>query len=43
MNILMDQAGIMHVVRYWFEVLFCTMVTHLGDLEVKVTYFNILC
>ena len=30
-------------VRYWSEVLCCTILTHVIDLEVKVTDFEILC
>ena len=29
--------------RYWSEVLCCTVVTHLSDLEFKVTDLEILC
>ena len=29
-------------VRYWSEVLCCTIMTHIIDLEVKVTDFEIL-
>ena len=36
----MDQVDTLHVGRYWSEVLCCT---HLGDLEFKVTDFEILC
>ena len=45
LNMLMDQVDNMHVVRklitlhvvrYWSEVLCCTMAPHLCDLEVKV-------
>ena len=39
----MDQVDILQVGRYWSEVLCCIIVTHLGDLEVKVTDFVILC
>ena len=39
----MDQVDILHVGRYWSEVLCCTNMTHLGDLEVKVTDLEILC
>ena len=35
----MDQVDTLHVGRYWSEVLCCTIMTHLGDLEVKVTEF----
>ena len=33
----MDQVDTLHVGRYWSEVLCCTIMTHLSDLEVKVT------
>ena len=33
----MDQVDTLHVGRYWSKVLCCTISTHLGDLEVKVT------
>ena len=33
---LMDQVDTLHVGRYWSEVLWGTIRTHLGDLEVKV-------
>ena len=39
----MDQVDTLHVVRYWSEVLCCTIMIHMGDLESKVTYFEILC
>ena len=39
----MDQVDTLHVSRYWSEVLCCTIMTHLGDLEVKVTDLEILC
>ena len=32
----MDQIDTLHVGRYWSEVLCCTTMTHLGDLEVIV-------
>ena len=32
----------MHVGTYWSDVLFCTIMTYLGDLEVKVTDLEIL-
>ena len=41
LKLLMDQVDTLHVGRYWSEVLCCTIMTHLGDLEVKVT--EILC
>ena len=39
----MDQVNILHVGRYWSEVLCCTITTHLGVLEFKVTDLEILC
>ena len=38
-----DQVDTLHVGRCWSEVLCCTIMTHLGDLEVKVTDLEILC
>ena len=43
LRLLMDQVDTLHVGRYWFEVLCCTIMTHLADLEVKVTDLEILC
>ena len=44
LNTLMDRVDtIMDVVRYWSEVLFCTIVTHIDEIEVKVTDIEILC
>ena len=43
LKLLMNQVNTLHVGRYWFEVLCCTIMTHLGDLEVKVTDLEILC
>ena len=43
LKLLMDQVDILHVGRYWSEVLCCIIMTHLGDLEVKVTDLEILC
>ena len=44
LELLMDQVDTLHVGRYWPEVLFCFIMTHLGDLEVKVTDIaEILC
>ena len=37
----MDQVDTLRVGRYWSEVLCCTIMTHLGDLEVKVTDLEI--
>ena len=39
----MDQVDTLHVGRYWSEVLCCTIMTHLGDLEVKVRDLEIFC
>ena len=39
----MDQVDTLHVGRYWSEVLCCAIMTHLGDLEVKVTDLEIFC
>ena len=39
----MDQVDTLHVGRYWSEDLCCTIMTHLGDLEVKVTDLEIFC
>ena len=39
----MDEVYILHVGRYWSEVLRCTIKTHLGDFEVKVMDIEILC
>ena len=39
----MDQVDTLHAGRYWSEVLCCTIMTHLDDLEVKVTDLEILC
>ena len=33
----MDQVDTLHVGRYWSKGLCCTIMTHLGDLEFKVT------
>ena len=38
----MDQVDTLLVGRYWSEVLCYTFMTHLGDLEFKVTDFEIL-
>ena len=43
LKLLMDQVDTLHVGRYWSEVLCCTIMTHLGDLEVKVTDIEIFC
>ena len=43
LKLLMDQVDTLHVGRYWSEVLCCTIMTHLGDLEVKVMDLEIFC
>ena len=43
LNMWMDYVDTLHVGRYWSEVLFCTIMTHSSDLEVKVTDLEILC
>ena len=43
LKLLMNQVVTLHVGRYWSEVLCCTIMTHLGDLEVKVTDLEIFC
>ena len=40
---LMDQVDTLHVDRCWSQVLCCNIITHLYDLEVKVTGLEILC
>ena len=42
LNPWMDLVGTLPDVRYWSEVLCCTITTHIGDLEVKVMDFEIL-
>ena len=39
----MDEVDTLHVGRYRSEFLCCTFMPHLGDLEFKVTDFEILC
>ena len=43
LNMLMDRVDTLHIDRYWSEVLCCTIMTHLSDLDVKVTDLEILC
>ena len=43
LKLLMDQVDTWHLGRYWSKVLCCTIMTHLGDPEVKVTDLEILC
>ena len=43
LKLLMNQVDTLHVGRYWSEVLCCTIMTHPGDLEVKVTDLEIFC
>ena len=38
----MDLVDTLHDVRYWSEVLCCTITPNISDLEVKVTDFEIL-
>ena len=38
----MDLIDTLPDVRYWSEVLCCTIMTHIGHLEVKVMDFEIL-
>ena len=42
LNMFMDQVDTLHVGRYWSEVLCSTIMTTLGDLEVKVTDLEII-
>ena len=37
----MDLVDTLHVARYWSEVLYYTLMTHLRDLQVKVMDFEI--
>ena len=37
LNMLIDQVDTLHGGRYWSEVSYCTIMTNLADLEVKVT------
>ena len=39
----MDQVDTLHVSRDLSEVLYCSITTHLGDIEVMVTDLEILC
>ena len=43
LNMLMDQVDTLHVDRHWSQVLCCTIMTHLDDLDVKVTDLKMLC
>ena len=43
LNMLMDQVDTLHVSRNCSEVLCSTTMTHPGDLQVKVTYLEIVC
>ena len=43
LNMLMDRVDTLYIDRYWSEVLCCTIMTHLSDLEVKVSELVILC
>ena len=42
LNPLMDLVDTLPDVRYWSEVLCCTITSHIRDLEVKVMDFEIL-
>ena len=42
LNLWMDLVDTLPDVRYWSEVLCCTIKTHIGDPEVKVADFKIL-
>ena len=42
LNLWMDLVDTLPDVRYWSEVLCCTITPHVSDLEVKVTDFEIL-
>ena len=42
LNPWMHLVGTLPDIRYWSEVLCCTITTHIGDPEVKVTDFEIL-
>ena len=39
LHMLMDQDDNLHSIRYYSEVLCYTTVTHLGDLQAKVTFY----
>ena len=41
LNFMMDLVDTLPVIRYWSEVLFFTIMTHLHDLGVKVMDFEI--
>ena len=43
LTMLGDQVDTLHVGRCWSEVLCCTITTHLGDLDVKVTDIESFC
>ena len=36
LKLMINQVDTLHVGRYWSEVLCCTIMTHMCDLEVKV-------
>ena len=42
LNRWLDLVDTLPDVRYWSKVLRCTIMTHISDLEVKVTHFEIL-
>ena len=43
LNMLIDQVDTLHGGRYWSEVSYCSIMTNLADLEVKVMDLEILC
>ena len=43
LNTLMDQVDTFPDVRYWSDILCCTMVIHLHDIGVKFTDLENLC
>ena len=38
----LDLVDTLPDVRYWYEILCCTITTHISDFEIKVTDFEIL-
>ena len=43
LNMYIDQVDTLHIDRYCSEVLCCSIMTYLSDLELQVTDFEILC
>ena len=43
LNMMIDQVDTLHGGRYWSEVLYCTIMTNMADLEVKVMDLEVLC